>query len=105
MSTGNEIQFTDESSGFWAEIILPLALPITYTYAIPTQFLQRALPGCRVEIVFGKQKKYAGIIKSVLDKKPPYPTKEILNVLDDEPILYPQQLLLWQWLMVKRQKI
>jgi len=98
MSTGNEIQFADDSSGFWAEIILPLALPTTYTYSIPTQFLQRALPGCRVEVIFGKQKKYAGIIKSVLDKKPPYPTKEILNVLDDEPILYPQQLQLWHWL-------
>ena len=97
MSTGNEILFAEDSSGFWAEIILPLALPTTYTYSIPTQFLQRALPGCRVEVVFGKQKKYAGIIKSVIDKKPPYPTKEILNVLDDEPILYPQQLKLWQW--------
>ena len=79
MSIGNEIQFTDESSGFWTEIILPLALPTTYTYAIPTQFLTRATPGCRVEVVFGKHKKYAGIIKSLLDKKPPYPTKEILN--------------------------
>ncbi|MBL7702805.1 MAG: primosomal protein N' [Ferruginibacter sp.] len=98
MSTGNEIQFADESSGVWAEIILPLALPTTYTYSIPTQFIPRALPGCRVEVVFGKQKKYAGIIKSVLDKKPPYPTKAILNVLDDEPILYPQQLQLWQWM-------
>ena len=98
MNNENEILFTDESSGFWAEIILPLALPTTYTYSIPTQFLQRALPGCRIEVVFGKHKKYAGIIKSILDKKPPYPTKEILNVLDDEPILFPQQLQLWQWL-------
>ncbi len=104
MNKGNEIQFADDSSGFWAEIILPLALPTTYTYAIPIQFLQKAIPGCRVEVVFGKsasqgrQKKYAGIIKSVLDKKPPYPTKAILNVLDDEPILYPQQLKLWQWM-------
>ncbi len=98
MSNGNEILFADDSSGFWAEIILPLALPTTYTYSIPTQFLQRAIPGCRVEVVFGKQKKYSGIIKSVLDKQPPYPTKEILNVLDDEPILYPPQLQLWQWI-------
>lgn len=98
MSTGNEIQFAGDLPGFWAEVILPLALPTTYTYAIPPQFLQKALPGCRVEVVFGKQKKYAGIIKSVLDKQPPYPTKDILNVLDDEPILYPQQLKLWQWM-------
>lgn len=98
MSKGNEIQFTDGYSGVWAEIILPLALPTTYTYSIPVQFLPRALPGCRVEVIFGKQKKYAGIIKSVLDKQPAYPTKEILNVLDDEPILYAQQLQLWQWM-------
>lgn len=98
MSKDNEILFTADLPGVWAEIILPLALPTTYTYAIPAQFIQRALPGCRVEVVFGKQKKYAGIIKSVLDKQPPYPTKEILNVLDDEPILYPQQLQLWHWM-------
>lgn len=98
MGTGNEIQFADDSAGYWAEIILPLALPNTYTYAVPPNFLHKALPGCRAEVVFGRQKKYAGIIKSVTDKKPPYPTKAILNVLDDEPILYAQQLQLWQWL-------
>ncbi|MGB4845738.1 MAG: primosomal protein N', partial [Ferruginibacter sp.] len=98
MNKGNEILFAEESSGFWAEIILPLSLPTTYTYAIPSQFVERANPGCRVEVVFGKQKKYAGIIKSVFDKEPEYPTKPILNVLDDEPIIYPQQLQLWNWL-------
>ncbi len=98
MNTGNEILFADAASGFWAEIILPLALPTTYTYAIPTHLIERTRPGCRVEVVFGKQKKYAGIVKLVLDKKPSYVTREILNVLDDEPILYPQQLLLWHWI-------
>ncbi len=98
MNKGNEIQFEESGSGFWAEIILPLALPTTYTYAIPAGILQKAIPGCRAEVVFGKQKKYAGIIKSVTDKQPPYPTRDILNVLDDEPILYPQQLKLWQWI-------
>ena len=90
--------FKETTAVHWAEIILPLALPVTYTYAIPTQFAERAKPGCRVEVVFGKHKKYAGIIKSVSSTKPPYETKEIGNVLDDEPILYPQQLLLWRWI-------
>lgn len=98
MSKGNEILFADDSSVFWTEIILPLALPTTYTYSIPSEFIERARPGCRVEVVFGKHKKYAGIVKSVFDQKPDYPTKPILNVLDDEPILYPQQLQLWNWL-------
>ncbi|HQW85039.1 MAG TPA: DEAD/DEAH box helicase, partial [Ferruginibacter sp.] len=98
MNKENEILFADDLSGFWAEIILPLALPTTYTYSIPKKIIQKVTPGCRVEVVFGKQKKYAGIIKSVFNKEPGYPSKPILNVLDDEPILYPQQLQLWHWL-------
>ena len=98
MNKENEIAFADESSGLWATIILPLAVPTNYTYSVPGRLKEKAQPGCRAEVVFGKQKKYAGIIRSVSEKKPGYPTKDILNVLDDAPILYPQQLQLWQWL-------
>lgn len=98
MSNGNAILFKDDEPGLWAEIILPLALPTTYSYAVPAAFAERAVPGCRAEVVFGKSKKYAGIIKSVFSQEPGYPTKPILNILDDEPIIYPQQLLLWQWI-------
>jgi primosomal protein N' (replication factor Y) len=93
-----EIGFADESSGYWANIILPLALPTVYTYAIPTHLLQKATVGCRAEVVFGKNKKYAGIIKNISQQKPDYKTKDIQNVLDDEPMVYPQQLQLWQWM-------
>jgi primosomal protein N' (replication factor Y) (superfamily II helicase) len=82
----------------FAEVILPLALPTTYTYAIPKPLSGAAIPGCRVEVVLGKNKRYAGIIKQVTNIQPAYPTKEILNVLDDEPVLYPQQLKLWEWM-------
>lgn len=92
-----EIAFS-EAPAYWAEVILPLALPKVYTYSVPEAFKNKALPGHRVEVVFGKNKKYAGIIKSISPVKPGYPTKEILNVLDDAPLLYPQQLLFWQWL-------
>ena len=94
----DEILFSTGSSGLWAAIILPLALPTTYTYGIPQQLAVRAIPGCRVEVVFGKNKKYAGVLKAIISEKPSYPTREILNVLDDDPIIYPQQLQLWQWL-------
>lgn len=82
----------------WAEVILPLALPAAYTYAVPAHLLAKASPGCRVEVIFGKQKKYAGIIRSLINEQPPYETKEIVNVLDDEPIIYPQQLKFWNWI-------
>ncbi len=98
MANENEIIFTGDEPTQWAAIILPLALPQVYTYSLPAHLLQRALPGCRVEVVFGKNKKYAGIIKTILTKKPEYNTKPILNVLDDAPLLYPQQLKLWEWM-------
>ena len=70
MSFSTEILFNEESSGFWAEIILPLALPLVYTYQIPEHLKDKAKEGCRAEVVFGKNKKYAGIIKSIHQQKP-----------------------------------
>ena len=98
MANQNEIIFTEDEATHWATIILPLALPQVYTYVLPLHLIKNAIPGCRVEVVFGKTKKYAGIIKTITQKKPEYTTKPILNVLDDEPLLYPQQLQLWEWM-------
>lgn len=97
-SAATEINFEEENYDHWAEIILPLALPQVYTYSIPMHLLPQVVPGCRVEVIFGANKKYAGIIKSVINKDPGFKTKPIINVLDDVPLLYPQQLKLWQWL-------
>ncbi len=83
----------------YAEIILPLALPKTYTYAIPVEMQEAAIPGVRVEVVFGRQKRYAGIIKSTTTEAPKgFEAKPILQVLDSEPVLYQQQLNLWNWI-------
>src|SRR5918993_4012619 len=70
----------------YAEVILPLALPTTYTYSVPVQFQTKLQPGCRVEVVLGKHKRYAGIVKTVHTEPPVHPTKDIVNVLDDEPM-------------------
>ncbi len=86
------------TENLWAEIILPLAIPKTYTYRVPSHFQDKIKEGCRAEVVFGKNKKYAGIVKSVFKTRPAYETKEILNVIDDEPIIFPQQLKLWSWM-------
>lgn len=98
MTKDIEIAFNETETGFWAEVILPLALPTVYTYAIPENMLASAKPGCRAEVVFGKNKKYAGVIRAVIDVKPGYKTKPIVNILDDQPILYEQQLKLWNWI-------
>jgi primosomal protein N' len=52
MTGQNQIAFKETTYSHWAHIVLPLALPVVYTYAIPDLHLERALPGCRVEVTF-----------------------------------------------------
>ncbi len=82
----------------YAEVIIPLALPKNYTWAVPEEFAAKVKPGIRVEVGLGKNKKYAGVIKQLHKQKPPYETKEILNILDVDPVVFPDQLKLWEWI-------
>ena len=87
-----------DDKGMFAQIIIPLALPTTYTWSIP-QHLQAAIKiGVRVEVQL-RNKKYAGIIKNIFHEKPAaFQPKEIINVLDEEPLVYPTQIKLWEWI-------
>lgn len=91
-------ELTSDHIKNWVEVILPLALPTTYTYAVPDQLYNNCVPGKRVEVVLGANKKYAGIIKALTTQQPAYKTKEILAVLDDYPLLSETQLRFWYWL-------
>lgn len=83
----------------YAEIIIPLHLPKNYTWSVPEHLKEQVHPGCRVEVNFGKNKKYAGIVKRLHEEKPAlFEPKEILNVLDAEPVIYPEQMKLWEWM-------
>lgn len=83
----------------YADVILPLALPRNYTYAVPPEMEATIQPGSRVAVQLGKQKKYAGIVKSVHEQAPSaYKTKPIMDLLDKEPVVYPTQLAFWEWI-------
>ncbi len=83
----------------FADVILPLALPRTYTYSIPEDLQAGLVPGCRVEVQFGARKKYAGVVKALHTNAPEaYTTKNILSVIDQDPIIYTPQIRFWQWL-------
>ena len=83
----------------FAEVIIPLALPKNYTWEIPDRFLDGLQVGCRVEVNLGKNKKYAGIIKRIHSDRPiGFNTKEIINVLDMEPVIQHYQLQFWEWM-------
>ncbi|HWR33966.1 MAG TPA: DEAD/DEAH box helicase, partial [Chitinophagaceae bacterium] len=87
------------AEGYYAEIIIPAALPKNYTWSVPSHLVDAIKPGCRVEVNLGKSKKYAGIVKKLLTEKPEFiETKDILNVLDAEPVVFDEQLRLWEWM-------
>lgn len=86
-------------TGGYAEVIIPAALPKNYTWSIPPHLQELVKPGCRVEVNLGKSKKYAGIVKKIQEEKPEFfETKDILNVLDAEPVVVEPQLKLWEWI-------
>ena len=83
----------------YAEIIIPSALPKNYTWSVPGHLLEQVRPGCRVEVNLGRSKKYAGVVKRLHPDKPDFiETKDILNVLDAEPVVFDGQLALWEWI-------
>jgi primosomal protein N' (replication factor Y) len=83
----------------YIEVILPLALPKNYTYAVPAHLEDNIEIGKRVEIQFGKYKTYAAIIANITSIAPKdYLPKEIITILDEQAIVTPQQLLFWNWI-------
>lgn len=91
--------FTDAAPAAYVDVIIPLALPKNYTWSVPEQLLPEVVPGGRVEVGLGKSKKYAGIVKRLhYDKPASFKPKSILNILDAEPVVFPEQLSLWEWL-------
>lgn len=86
-------------SKIFADVILPLALPRSYTYSVPEEFESIVSPGKRVVVQFGKKKLYSAIVHLVHDRAPEkYQTKDILQVIDDEPLVVTNQIRFWEWM-------
>lgn len=89
----------DASTHYFADVILPLALPKTYTYQLTEAEAQQLKPGCRVAVPFGKQKIYTAIIFKLHRTAPQtYLPKSIATILDETPSITQTQLDFWTWL-------
>ena len=83
----------------FADVILPVPLDGLFTYSVPQQLAEQARVGVRVHVPFGRGKTYVGIVARIHDQAPEgYQVKDILHVLDAEPILLDTQLRLWRWI-------
>lgn len=83
----------------YVEVILPLPLNSTFTYAVPDEMSGDIKIGSRVVVPFGLKKFYTGIVASFSHRMPVgYQIKEINQILDTEPIIRHPQLKLWEWI-------
>ena len=90
---------SEERITLFAEILLPLPIPGTYTYRIPFELNQKAKVGQRAVVQFGKTKIMSGLIISLTEEVPDCTSiKYLLDILDDDPVVNENQLKLWRWI-------
>ena len=83
----------------FVEVVLPLATPKPYTYAVPFELAEQVKVGHRVIVQFGKRKIYAGIVIEIHHRKPSdYQAKLIEEIADADILVNTKQLKLWNWM-------
>ncbi|HTX88101.1 MAG TPA: primosomal protein N' [Bacteroidales bacterium] len=83
----------------YAEVLLPLPVSGTFTYAVPTELESAVKEGVRVVVQFGRKKIYAALVKSISDRPPSgYEAKSLLAVLDEKPLVHERQFRFWEWI-------
>jgi len=85
--------------GTYVSVILPVAIPRLYTYYVPEEMLELTQFGIRVEVEFGKNKRYAALVVELHDIPPKdYKPKPLLSIIDESPIITQTQYDLWKWI-------
>lgn len=83
----------------YAQIVLPLNLKGSFTYKVPEEMMSEIQPGMRVLVPFGGKKIYTGIVFELHNNAPEnFVAKEVISMLDDQPIMPEEQINFWNWL-------
>ncbi len=84
---------------YFIDVILPIPLKQTFTYAVNKDEAAFLKQGFRVAVPFGKSKVYTAIVFQVHDQAPQgYETKSIDHILDEKAIITEKQVTHWQWM-------
>lgn len=81
----------------YAEVVLPVPVPRTYTYEIPTALTERVVPGARV-VVPVQRRQVVGIVAAMDVAAPPVAARAVLAAPDAEPALPRPLLELGLWM-------
>jgi primosomal protein N' (replication factor Y) len=79
------------------DVAIPLPLEQTYSYAVPPELAERVLPGVRVLVPFGRRT-VTGYVLGLSSAPPPGEMKEIIELLDREPLFTPADIDLYRWI-------
>ncbi|MBR5689842.1 MAG: primosomal protein N' [Prevotella sp.] len=82
----------------YVDVILPLPLEGLFTYGVSDELAARVASGVRVVVPFNKSKRYTALVAKLHDEKPDFEVKNVIEVLDNQPIILPEQLRLWTWI-------
>ena len=81
----------------FAEVVLNTPIKKTFIYCIPKELEEYCDFGYRISVNFNGRNVTAYII-DILNKKPPFKTKEIISVLDDKALFSMKQLEIAKWM-------
>ena len=81
----------------FAEVLLPIPVPGTFTYRVPYALNDAIRIGQRVVVPFGKTKILSGLVTAISETVPKVEVKYLTDILDNEPIVNPLQLKFWDW--------
>ena len=82
----------------FAEVLLPIPVPGTFTYRVPYALNDAIRVGQRVVVQFGKTKIMSGLVVSITEQVPQVEVKFLMDILDDEPLVNNTQLKFWDWI-------
>ena len=89
----------DSRETLFVEVLLPLSIPKLYTYRVPFTLNEEVEEGKRCVVQFGKSKMYTAIVVAITRQAPVgYEAKYLMDIIDDKPVIYQQQLKLWNWI-------
>lgn len=83
-----------------AEIILPVPVGKSFTYAVPSEMTAHIRVGCRVVVPFGNGKLQTGIVLSLSEQTEEhgFEIKPVAELVDSTPVVGERDLRLWQWI-------
>ena len=82
----------------FAEVLLPIPVPGTFTYRVPFELNDRVKIGQRAVVQFGKSKIMSGLIVDLTETVPQCEVKYLMDLLDAQPIINEKQLKFWDWI-------